>query len=433
MKNTAEIIYVKKEMSQLVTTDNQSLETLNTPNNYTDLLNLMSYNGYHARCIKAKATMTAGLGYEIVNHINPSAGRDADYNKLKEFIESQIGYSGQLFTETLSNFQTDYEIFGNAYFEIVRNVKGEVAELYHLPSKDIKVKLVGKDIHLLQEINVNKVEFTPYGKRVEGKNEYISAKNYSPNSYYYGVPDYLGAIGAIVQDKLSSDYNTYKFLNKSIPESIIIVKGMELSAEARDSIKTFFEQQYKGVNNTARSLILHIDSQNGQDCSIDVKPIDTSNKEGAYRGLRTDLRDEIISTHGVPKRILGIATAGSLGGTGEGKNQLKIFQDCIIEPRQKKLEYLLNNKIVKEGLNINDWEIQLNRLYVEDATGDANYYTALINAGVLSPDEARDEIGYKAREDKEKVAQTTNNLGVLTETIKELRKQITGLEYESLE
>lgn len=440
MKCETITVEVQKEMLQSVKSATE-IEGLQTPlYNYGDLAKLVKLSGYHSRCVYLKAICTAGLGYEIVNVDDPNAEADPEHDKIKAVIEAQEGFRGETFVETLTNFQTDFEMFGNAYFEIARNGKGEVAEIYHLPTKDVRVGIYGNDKKSLfakQTIGADIISFTKFGNRKEGENEFLSLMNYTPESMFYGAPEYLGCLGAIALDKSAVDFNIYRFLNKAIPESIIVVKGMDLTKKVRDEIKGFFENQFKGVENTARSLILTVDSS---DVAVDIKPLSTGVQEGSFRGMRQDLRNEIIEAHGIPKRLLGISETGALGGTGEGRAQLKIFQDVVIEPKQKKLEHLLNQKIVKEGLGISKWQIKLNRLYVEDAAGDASYYSTVIGSGIISSDEARQELGYGAREEQktdtkkpeEIVKKSTESFKELTNTIKGLRDELTGIENDSL-
>ncbi|HZW38548.1 MAG TPA: phage portal protein [Ignavibacteriaceae bacterium] len=357
------------------------------PYNNEQLAEIYSYNGYHSKCINLKSMLTSGLGYEVfsvINHID-------EINKLNKFINEHYSNTGLSLVELLYRFQTDYEIFGNAYLEVVRNSVGEVSALFHLPAKDMRIAVKNNKQYAVQIINGSEICFSEFGKREGGMNEFISIKNYNPLSRFYGQPEYMGALSSIVLDRYSVEFNINKFNNNAVPESIIFIKGGILGKDAKMKIKDFFTNNFKGLENRGRSLILETEDEKS---TIEVKAVSQPVNEASYNVLRENCRDEIIAAHGIPRRMLGMSDGGSLGGYNETRNQLKIFQECVITPRQKKLEYILNDLIIKKGLDLHSVEIKLNQLYVENPEADAKFYEIMIKAGILTTDEARKELGY---------------------------------------
>jgi len=364
------------------------------PFEYNLLADAYSYNGYHTKCINLKAALTVGAGFEIF----PGNPDDYDENlfsdekeKIESFLYQHQIQTGQSFIETLLNFQTDYEIYGNAYFEICRNKKGIPSAIYHLPANSIKVLYKNKLTYIAQTANLDEIIFSPFGVMEPDKNEYLSMKSYNPQNLFYGLPEYFGALSAIILDRNAVEFNINKFNNNAIPESIIVIKGASLSDLAKTRIKQFFADNVKGVKNAGKSLILEMENTNG---TIDIKNIAETVPDSSFRNMRLDARDEIIAAHGVPKRLLGIVEGGNIAGTNETRNQLKIFQDCVIEARQRRLEFLLNNRLLMEGLKIKNCKILFNRPYAENPQQDANFYKTMIENGVLTPEEVKAELGY---------------------------------------
>jgi PBSX family phage portal protein len=396
---TAEIIHsISKESLQLQ--DEQKLALyVAPPYDFATLAEIYTYNGYHTKCINLKASLSVALGYEITrDDITSPMQEDSDYSKLKDFFDNHIKYAGQSFSETLMAIQTDYEIYGNAYIEIIRNLSGEIVELYHLPARDILLQYNHemKKCFAVQSVSsINTVTFAPFGDYKYAANhnmsEYLHIKNYNPESRFYGMPEYVGTIASILLDRNAAEYNINKFNNNAVPETIVTIIGARFDKNAKEKIGEFFRQNVKGVENAGRSLILEIEDETSK---IEVKPIGSEIKEASFRFLRLDVRDEIIAAHGVPKRLLNVTENVSWNNSTESKNQLKIFQECIIQPRQNKMEDIINRFIIKEGLGIDKWKLKLNKLYVEDAKSDADYYTKLYNIGVLTQSEIRSELGY---------------------------------------
>lgn len=399
---SAEIVKPIIKDSHQSLNDNYQALYIDTPFDFTQLANIYSYNGYHTKCINLKATVTASLGFDILPSNNAfSQKQDSNYSFLKDFFSSHLLYAGRTFSETLLALQTDFEIFGNAFLEIIRDKSGIVKELYHLPAKDIVLQYnddIKKCFAIQNTTSTQSVTFAPYGDYEYANSlnmsEYLHIKNYNPANIFYGIPDYIGSIASILLDRNAAEYNINKFNNNAVPETIVTIVGARFDDNAKTKIGEFFRQNVKGINNAGRSLILEIEDET---CKIDVKPIGSEIKDASFRFLRLDVRDEIIAAHGVPKKLLNISEATGWNNSSDTKTQLQIFQELIIKPRQKRLEDLINSFIIKQGMKIDNWELKLNKLYVDDPSSDADYFSKLSNIGVLSTEEIRQELGYDTK------------------------------------
>jgi len=417
------------------------------PFNPTQLAEIYTYSGYHTRCINLKAIITAGLGYDI----HPTEGgaekniKDPEYVKLKAFLDAHSGYAKQTVAESFANFATDFEIFGSAQFEIARNMKGEVAEFYHFPGIEAVAKYVALKppvIQLIQMVGLAWATLNPLGTLnltttgqlqgdKTGLNEYIRMKNYNPKTRFYGLPEYLGCLGSILLDRSAVEYNINKFDNMGIPAHVTTIVGGDLSAESKKEVHSFFTNKFKGLKNVGRNLLLIFSGSNPDQVKVDIKSVEPEVKDASFQKMRIDARDEIITTHGVPKRLLGLAEAGSLGGSSEGKSQLKIFQECVIEPKQERFEQMFNN-MIREGLKITKYEIKLNQLYVEDPKSDGQFYAAMAAANILFPDEIREELGYAAMDkDQLKIYQERMGQGAINALVKVRKMLEKSLEEEN--
>jgi phage portal protein BeeE len=77
-----------------------------------------------------------------------------------------------------------------------------------------------------------------------------------------------------------------------------------------------------------------------------------------------------------------------------------------LAPLLQKIEEEFNRKLFDDlnaGINFDE-----NALLRADKTSQADYYTKLINAGIITPSEARRELGYNYREESDKLFMQTN-------------------------
>lgn len=384
-----------------VKTDEYSSE-IPTPYNFATLAELYEINVYHARCIHAKAALCTMLGYSLITD-DENKDEDKDYQNIKEFFNRHFEYADQDFLKTLNNVVIDRLLFGSAYLEVIRNIKGEVSSFYHIPAQDTVLVKKNNELYLKQEINGKKVLFKKFGSpdKDPSINEFIQIKNYTPRSSYYGVPEYVSNIASIVLDRSAIEYNARRFENNLFIDKIITLIGAKFGKATKASIKQFFSNNFKGVQNAGKTLLLELEDASKDNTDIKFENVSGEQKEGAYRMMRQDNKDEIIAAHGMLPRLLGIMSASQLGGGNEAKEQMRITRDITIRPLQKEVEHLINNHILKSAFPENKkWRFELETFDINDATEDAAFYTSIMNITddenkkVLTSDEIRQELGY---------------------------------------
>jgi len=427
----AQVFYRSTPVNIAKASDQEQTDTnigfLPQPFAFTQLAQTYFLNSYHSRALNVKAALTCLLGYSFVTK-DENKEPDAEYQKIEAFIESHQEYSGLPFTETLYQLCLDFELYGNGFLEVVRQGNGEIAEIYHLPSLNVQLKKSGKDIAAVQRVDIRDVTFTKFGNRRAKQNEYLHLKNYCPTSRFYGAPEWIGAIPRMSLDQSSNDYNIRKFENNAVPDTVITFFGDAPSATTEENIRKFFSSNFKGTNNSGKSLLLY--SENGE-AKVEVKPVGSEVKEASFSTLQNDVKQDIAAAHGVPPRLLGIMTSGQLGGSGEVREQMRMFRDTVIVPRQTKLEFLLNAYILP-NLGVSKWKIKFDSFDIDDAINDAGFYEKIMGIrdtqglSVLDANEIREELGYAPRtENPIPEKPTPTKLAEdLTKQLIDLRKQL---------
>lgn len=374
---------------------------VDVPVDFGILADLLHENTWHESCLRAKARVIAQLGFDIRN------------DKLSEDIIKKIKKpnSDYFFTDMLGRVMLDYEIYGNAYIEVVR-IGNNVEKLYHLPARDVRID---KDRKGYWQIPKGKLLTGQYFCNFDEKSknpadhELIHLKNYTPLSSYYGLPEYLGCVPAITTLTYIAEFNLRYFSNGCMPDLAIIVEGGELDSKTEDEIVDYLAENMKGLVNSHKTLFLNV---NQKDVKIRIEKLNEV-KEGSFKILRDSSRDEIISAHGVPPRLAGIMVAGSLGGTNESKAQMQTFMDVYVKPKQKALTESLNEyyeMMYGQSPDFYLYELEI-RTYDEKVVSGVN----AVNSGVLTTDEVREELGYAKME----------NTNDLVSTLKSIRKSFT--------
>lgn len=360
------------------------------------LVEMRTYNAYHDRSIRIKALATCGQGYDIlpVDEKLENYETQPNFKKLKEFTENPNA-SGERFIDIIKGNADDYYTFRYAYLELVPNGKGEIKEIFNLRAPHVRVKKYYGKIHFIQQIDGKTSEFALFtndrAKRDGKLNEVLWIKDYYSKSKYYAMPDYYSAVGDIMLDRSSVEYNISRFKNGMMIDFIIVVEGGEVDSKVLEDINNFLTKNYKGLLNAGKALYLNSDSP---DVKIRIEKVSAEIKDASFLKQREFSRDVVMVAHGMNAKIWGLQTPGQLGA-GEGDMQFRLFEELIGKPDRQMFQDKIN-QVVKYGLGIDDFFIQLKAITVESWK---DLLEALQLAPWLSDDEKRMEAGYQATGD----------------------------------
>lgn len=390
----------------------------------SDLVYFFDVNTWHRRCIMLKARLVAGLGYEIVRADGEpieDADKQAEHYKALEALlenpqrELRPGRIPMTFLQIAERTMVDYYTTGNAYNEVPRNARSEVAELYHVRAatmrrdRDLSGGYHQLPMHRLSQTDIKTQRFRGWnGESPEGRNEVIHLMDYDPSDDYYGAPEWLGSLSAMLLDRTSVEYNTHLFRNGLMAHFVVVVEGGKLSKEQVKVLKQWLRRNATGIRNAGRGLVLQNEKTG---VNIRIEKINVDFKSMRITDGRELNRDEVVAAHGVLPRMVGIMSAGSLGGGGEMLGQLQTFMETVIEPDQDLLENFYNQTIVaslgpSRGLDEVDYRIKFTELDIYDLETLAGYYTQALNpqTGWMRREEVREQENLPA-EDPDQVPQ----------------------------
>jgi len=359
------------------------------PLDFKALADLCYTNTWHDRCLSVKSKVIAGLGFDILCEELPEEVRTliAKPNPEYSFLEFSV------------RLQYDLELYGNAYIEVVR-LGGAVVGFYHLPARDVFVR---KDRQGFWQkggagvgfCNFKALPFVAQGRDAAATSgrELIHLKKYSVQSSYYGMPEWLGSLVALATHQQVGEFNLRFFANSGMPDLALIIEGGSMNEEDMDTLQSYLAENIKGVVNAHKTVIIPVKER---DVHVRIEKL-SDIKEGSFKLLKDLTRDEIVSAHGVPPRLVSILSAGGLGGSGEGIAQLSTFMNIDVVPGQSRLEYTLNNSFqAMFGVDpqIKFWEMEI-MSYPEKI----NSYSLAVQTGILTVNEVRKELGYPDKEE----------------------------------
>ena len=362
-------------------------EVVEPPYSLTALAELYEINSTHKACVDAKTTNIVGLGYRFV------ALGDEPRESARRRLERVFGSCNpeMTFTEVMRMVWTDVETVGNGYVEVTRDGEGQVDGFYHVPATTVRVK-TGRD-GFVQIRDGHKREFRNLGWEAtadpetgEAPNEILHFRKYTPQSTYYGVPDVLPAVSAVVGDRAAAEHNVSFFEHNAVPRMAVIVEGGQMSKELLRQIRRFMETEIKGQAH--KTLVLEVPGET----KLRLERLTNSEKDDAgFLEFRKANRDEILMVHRVPPGKITIVENANLANS---KDQDKTFREQVVRPEQRRVEFQLN-RMIREQMGVADWEFRFREMDLSEELQQAEIARIYAEIGVWSADEIRAKQGLQ--------------------------------------
>lgn len=275
--------------------------------------------------------------------------------RLERFFEScSVDIS---FVTLRRQTRQDLEITGNAYWEVIRNGVGEIAEFNYVESFSVRLmamdtepteinskvkvsdvlydtrKRLKKFRRMVQVFENRTVYFKEFGdprtvSSATGKvysngedlrrhepnarpaTELIHFKIHSCRSAY-GVPRWIGTLIAVLGSRQSEEVNFLYFENKSVPPLALIVSGGSIGDSAVQRIESFVNTELKGKRNFHKILLIEgepaagsIDSSSRM--KISLQPLtQAQQKDGLFQEYDQNNQDKVGMSFRLPRLLRG--------------------------------------------------------------------------------------------------------------------------------
>ena len=340
-----------------------------------EILNLAQYQ---ERSYKETPTNRGWVNYGddnlfpqyLVDLYKSSATHSALCNTIAQMILGEGVFSSDIETrlkikewdldEVMRKACIDLKIQGGFALEIGYSIdRTTIASVRHCPFENLrsaeadendKVHFYwySKDWSDRREIPIQIKAFDPQEK-VEYPTQILYVNPFSPGSFYYPKPDYIGSVNYIELDKEISKYHINNIRNGLAPSFTIHFKNGVPSPEERHKIRNDIEHQLGGTTNAGKFIITYSDQPERKP---DFEPFPLSDADKQYQFLSTEVTDKIMVGHRVvSSAMFGVKTAGQLGNTQELEISAELFDKQVIKPFRKIVEKALVHVLNAAELN----------------------------------------------------------------------------------
>lgn len=335
-----------------------------------------------------------------------------------------------------SETRWELECTGNAYWEVLRNQRGEPGRFKRTPSH--LMRLMPLDVEWtdvpeweqLSPVHFERVD-TPRRLRrfvqtdeVTGEVRYFKAwrdprvlssrtgiyyasiadlRTHEPQSVPaneiihfrlfdaetpYGVPRWIPATPEVGGRRAAAEVNYWLFENKSVPPVAILVSGGRLAEGADAVIKEHVKKQIQGTENWHQMLVLEAEStgNSGTAAKIEIIPLSQAvQDDGLFLKYDQHAALTVGSQWRIPRIIRG-DTEDFNRATADAA--LRMAEDQVFGPPRDEFDHLMNGEVLPE-LGIRTWRFRSMSPSSRDPERLAKLIKAVSEAGGLVPRDAR--------------------------------------------
>jgi len=331
---------------------------------------------------------------------------DKGSEEEKKTVEAFLGDpndSDETIDKIIERGVIDWGVTGWIAIEVSRDSEDKIDGLWHLPAYTIRIHKSKDKFYQKRgqqhvwfkrfgvEDNISAKTGNPVSGSRDAANELIYIPNYYPKSDYYGAPNALPAVGAVVGLIGTRDYNLAFFENYGIPAALVTLEGNRWPEGSAELVTTFIDAEIRGSASSHKTLVLEIPEE---DAKITWQPLGVEVKEGSFTIYTKAMRDEVLMAYRMPSYRVGMTETGSLGGN-IARESTAIYVQSIIGPLQKDLAAMITRMILKDGMEIETWRFEFNPIDIRDLEALTKMWKEWFSMGVVNANFIRHELGYE--------------------------------------
>lgn len=297
------------------------------------LESLMLGSGMHNAIVKGVADMIFGHGL------------DATYKDqhIDQWLKVKVLFGDET---CLKRSAFDLKLYGQCYLNVIWSQdRTTISEVHHVPCANIRSGKVNDEdevTHFYYSTDWENVSqhppqvipaFTPSDRTAAS--QIVQIKLYNPQSFYYGLPDYIGSLSWIDADAKVADFHSSSLENGLFPSMVINFRSGVPSDEERQKLERLIYDKFGSASNAGKFLITYSDSA---DDAPTFEAFQPSDPQKTYAFYSEQIVTQVLSGHRVTSPLLfGLRSEG--GGFGSNADEMRdayeLFHNLVIRPFQE--------------------------------------------------------------------------------------------------
>ena len=283
----------------------------------------------------------------IINgNIDFIAGDDVSILPLTQHLPNGImNNRGDHIREQIKDISKDYEIYGGFALQIIRNLIGEVAEVYYIDMRFLRTNKEGNVFYYCEDwsksVRKDVVVYPAFIPNLnwdalddEARNRNASSILYVKNIHtqVYPAPLYAASIKACEIERLIDDFHLSDINNHFVSSAIINFNNGIPDDEVKEQIEREFTEKFCGASNGGRTAF----SWNpNKESATDIVEFEVKDFGERYKTLSDHSRQQIFTAFRANPNLFGIPTEGNGFANEQYAESFKLYNRTQIKPVQR--------------------------------------------------------------------------------------------------
>ena len=283
----------------------------------------------------------------IINgNIDFIAGDDVSIQPLTQHLPNGImNNRGDYIREQIKDIAKDYEIYGGFALQIIRNLIGEVAEVYYIDMRFLRTNKEGNVFYYCEDwsksVRKDVVVYPAFIPNLnwdalddEARNRNASSILYVKNIHtqVYPAPLYAASIKACEIERLIDDFHLSDINNHFVSSAIINFNNGIPDDEVKEQIEREFTEKFCGASNGGRTAF----SWNpNKESATDIVEFEVKDFGERYKTLSDHSRQQIFTAFRANPNLFGIPTEGNGFANEQYAESFKLYNRTQIKPVQR--------------------------------------------------------------------------------------------------
>lgn len=284
----------------------------------------------------------------IINgNIDYVAGNDVTIMPLQEeFTNQEMNRRGDTIREQVKDIAKDFEIYGGFALQVIRNLAGEVAEVYYIDMRYLRTNKEGDVFYYSEKwgksSRTDMVVYPAFLPKIEWeklsdeeRNRHASSILFVKNVHtqVYPAPLYAASIKACEIERLIDEFHLSDINNHFVSSAIINFNNGDPGQEIKSEIEKDFNEKFCGASNGGRVAFSWNPNKESATDIVEFKMEDFGER---YKALSQHSRTQIFTSFRAIPLLFGLTSEANTGfSTEEFEQSFKLYNRTQIQPVQR--------------------------------------------------------------------------------------------------
>ena len=282
----------------------------------------------------------------IINgNIDFITGDDVSILPLTQHLPNGImNNRGDHIREQIKDIAKDYEIYGGFALQIIRNLIGEVAEVYYIDMRFLRSNKEGTVFYYCEDwsksVRKDVIVYPAFMPNLnwdalddEARNRNASSILYVKNVHtqVYPAPLYAAAVKACEIERQVDEFHLSDINNHFVSSAIINFNNGIPDDDVKKQIEREFTEKFCGASNGGRTAF----SWNpNKESATDIVEFEVKDFGERYKTLSDHSRQQIFTAFRANPNLFGIPTEGNGFANEQYAESFKLYNRTQIKPVQ---------------------------------------------------------------------------------------------------